>query len=91
MMKARRLGILVLCVVFVAGIFAFSLHDAGHEGCEGHCLICEAVARLRTLWFMIPATCALIILCLCHNGQLPFVSRVVLFPTLVSWKIRLDD
>lgn len=99
MKTQKRLLALLLCAGMLFVLFASSAyiaHEANHDCAGKHCEICENVARMEALLKSFAVLGAMLIflfslpaflrvfraeegLCACHA------------PTLVSWKVRLNN
>ena len=99
MLNRKRLTALLLCVGMVLALIlssAFIAYEAGHDCVGEACKICESVAQTEALlqsfallgavaltWTLLPALIA--------AKRQEYGARSVFAPTLISWKIRLND
>lgn len=99
MNKQKRLLALLLCVGMLFVLFASSAyiaHEADHHCAGEHCEICENIARMEALLQSFALLGAVLLLLF----SLPAFLRVFRAeeglrashaPTLVSWKVRLNN
>lgn len=99
MKKQKRLLALLICAGMLFVLFASSAyiaHEADHHCAGKHCEICENIARMEALL----QSFALLGLALLFLFSLPAFLRVLRAeeglcayhaPTLVSWKVRLNN
>ena len=99
MLNRKRLTALLLCAGMVLALFlssAFIAYEAGHDCVGEACTICECVARTEallhffTLLGAMPPAFALLPAVIAAKRRENNV-RGLTAPTLISWKIRLND
>lgn len=99
MKTQKRMLALVLCVGMLFVLFASSAyiaHEADHHCAGKHCEICENIARMEALLqsFALLGAVLLFLFSL-HAFLRQFLAEESLCayhaPTLVSWKVRLNN
>ena len=100
MSNRKRILTMIVSLAMVLILFvssAYIVREAGHECAHEHCEICETIARVEALLhffaFLAVVLCALAVSLLIIRLVLRFTDALCLpaRPTLVSWKIRLDN
>ncbi len=99
MNRLKRMAALLICIGFALVLFASSAciaHEADHDCTGEHCEICENIARMEALLQSFALLGAVLLLLF----SLPAFLRVFRAeeglrashaPTLVSWKVRLNN
>ena len=99
MSKQKRLLALAVCVGMLFVLFASSAYIAreAHHSCVGeHCEICETIARTEALLHSFALAGAVLLFLFALPAFLPALrgeerARACHAPTLVSWKVRLNN
>lgn len=99
MSKQKRLLALVMCIGMIFVMFASSAyiaHETCHDCAGSHCEICENIAQMEALLqsftllgvmlFLLFALPALLRALRVEEGSCAYHA-----PTLVSWKVRLNN
>ena len=99
MSNRKRILALVLCVGMLFVLFASSAyiaHEADHDCTGEHCEICENIAQMEALLqsFALLGVVLLLLFTLLsflRTFRVEEALRACLAPTLVGWKVRLNN
>ncbi len=99
MLTSKRLLALLLCLgmlLVLSASSAFLVHESGHDCCGDGCAVCESIAHTKALLqsflllgMLLAARYSFSLLFRSCRTDIPVHGCRV--PTLVTWKIRLND